>query len=288
MISFDLSSFAPSRDFGKEPLPVFHDSHTLATWSKGELMALIESVPLGKIKTKIPAQDWGDGFNYQRTTREMLERLYEMQGGDFWIAIHQIEEHLPIADLFHEMAGFLMSSLPELYGRVKLCTGSLFISRGAATTPYHMDYGSNLLLQVSGRKRFLAFSPNDQDLVSKQSLMEFFGGSANPASLRYDKSFESKAMILELEPGKGIYMPSTSPHCTATKAEGLSITVSLSFVSPIADRLRRVSQFDCKLPSLQFIPVGLKCALSAGYETFREATGRGSPRHESFKPLRKH
>lgn len=185
-----------------------------------------------------------------------------------------------------DMVTALQTSLPKQYGDVRYCTGSVFISRGKASTPFHLDYGSNMLLQLRGHKHFLAFSPNDPALVSKQSLREFFGGKPNPPSLKYDASFEQKALAVDLEPGLGIYMPSTSPHCTETRTRDLSVTVSLSFVSPLAERLRRSSLFDARLPKLRIVPEGLKCGVLAGYELIQDmrvTTGLGTPVLERYR-----
>ncbi|WP_417531854.1 cupin-like domain-containing protein [Marinobacter lipolyticus] len=272
-------------DLGKEPTIVAHDCHTEELCSNVNLSRLLEAVPHEKIKTKTPSQKWQEAFNTHKISAPELVELFENDDSDCWIVLHEIEDTPMLRHLFLEMAAALSSSLLPTYGRVKLCTGSLFISRGAATTPYHMDYGSNLLLQLRGKKRFLAFSPNDPELVSKQSLREFFGGEANPPSLQYDPSFEQKALILNLEPGLGIYMPSTSPHCTETRNHDLCVTVSLSFVNPLADQLRRTSLFDLKLPHLRFAPDGLKNGLVTCYEAFRQARGNYRPRHKSFKPM---
>ncbi|AZT84104.1 hypothetical protein EHN06_11460 [Marinobacter sp. NP-4(2019)] len=284
MIQFQPSS-SYRGDLGKEPTIVVHDCHGEGLFSNKNLIRLLNSVSPEKIKTKIPSQKWQEVFNTRKISPPELVELFDSDDNDCWIVLHEIENTPMLRRLFLEMAAALTSSLPPTYGQVKLCTGSLFISRGAATTPFHMDYGSNLLLQLRGNKRFLAFSPNDPELVSKQSLREFFGGDANPPSLKYDPAFDTKALILNLEPGLGLYMPSTSPHCTETRDHDLSVTISLSFVCPLADRIRRSALFDRKLPRLRFLPDGLKYGVATCYEMLRQTRGDYHPRHESFKPL---
>ncbi|MEQ9546524.1 MAG: cupin-like domain-containing protein [Marinobacter sp.] len=272
-------------DLGKEPTVVAHDCYKEGLFTNENLCRLLRTVPPEKIKTKTPSQKRQEAFNTRKILPPELIELFENDNDDCWIVLHEIEDTPMLRHLFLDMAAALSSSLPPLYGGVKLCTGSLFISRGKANTPFHMDYGSNLLLQVRGNKRFLAFSPNDPELVSRQSLREFFGGEANPPSLKYDPSFEQKALNLNLEPGLGIYMPSTSPHCTETQDHHLSVTVSLSFVNPLADQIRRSSLFDRKLPYLRYLPASLKCGVVTCYEILRQARGDYQPRHKSFKPL---
>ncbi|RTL51444.1 MAG: hypothetical protein EKK46_11825 [Rhodocyclaceae bacterium] len=270
---------------GKEPTVVKHDCHLSFLFSDDGLDTLFNSVADESIKAKTAYQQYSEIFNTERISRQALMELVKAKDKDCWIALHEIESNALLKPLFMSMAATLISSLPRMYGDVRFCTGSLFISRGKASTPYHLDYGSNLLLQLRGNKRFLAFSPNDPELVSKQSLREFFGGHPNPPSLKYDDSFDQKALALDLEPGQGIYMPSTTPHCTETRTRDLSVTVSLSFVSPLAERLRRSSLFDARFPSLHFIPSHLKCGVLAVYEGIKAARGDIPPRHKSFRPL---
>jgi len=284
MIQFQPSPFDIDNP-GKEPTAVIHDFHQQELSTNSNLRALLGTVAPEKIKAKTPSQARQEAFNTHEISPPELIELFESNDDDYWIVLHEIEDTPMLRPLFIAMAEALSSSLPPTYGKVRLCTGSLFISRGKASTPFHMDYGSNLLLQLRGNKRFLAFSPNDPELVSKQSLREFFSGDANPPSLQYDPSFEEKALTLNLKAGIGIYMPSTSPHCTETQNRDLSVTVSLSFVNPLADRIRRSSEFDTRLPNLRFLPDRLKYNAVACYEVLRQVWGHYQPRHESFKPL---
>ncbi|MBW7470101.1 cupin-like domain-containing protein [Marinobacter sp. M216] len=266
-------------------MPVTHDCHLDPCCTDSGIAKILETIPLESIKAKPPAQKRHERVYTNNIPRSELLKLLEDPDGDVWIALHEIEDTPILRHVFREMASALRESLPAPYGKVTLCTGSLFISRGQATTPYHLDYGSNLLLQLRGSKHFLAFSPNDPELVPKQSLQEFFGGECNPPSLKYRPSFDQKALILDLEPGMGLYMPSTSPHCTETRTRELSLTISLSFVAPRVDVLRRSILFDARLPDFTFVPVAMKCAVVAFYENLLHALGGNEPRHKSFKPL---
>ncbi|MBW4933446.1 cupin-like domain-containing protein [Marinobacter sp. F4206] len=285
MINFDNSDSMPLGELGKEPMRVTHDCHHDPCFSATGIARILETIPGESIKAKPPTQKRHERVYTNNIPRSELLKLLEDPDSDVWVALHEIENTPILSHVFREMAAALKKTLPPAYGKVTLCTGSLFISRGRASTPYHLDYGSNLLLQLRGNKHFLAFSPNDPALVPKQSLHEFFGGECNPPSLNYHPSFDEKALILDLEPGIGVYMPSTSPHCTETRSSDLSLTISLSFVAPRVDALRRSILFDTKLPGFQFAPTAIKCAVVAFYESLLYALGGNQPRHKSFKPL---
>ncbi|RTL51153.1 MAG: hypothetical protein EKK46_12675 [Rhodocyclaceae bacterium] len=270
---------------GKEPMVVQHDRHGSPLFSDTGLHELLASVPDDSIKVKTAHQDYGELFSTRQASRQTLLQLIDTPSADCWIALHEVESTSLLKPLFTAMAAALMASLPPRYGAVLYCTGSLFISRGKASTPYHLDYGSNLLLQLRGHKHFMAFSPNDPTLVSRETLRQFFSGDANPHSLHYDPAHDHKALALDLAPGMGIYMPSTTPHCTETRTQDLSITASLSFVSPLAERLRRSSLFDNRVPPLRFLPQGFKHGVVAAYEGLRALNGDLKPRHKSFRPL---
>lgn len=285
MIHFNAAESPSGERLGKEPLVVAHDCQEHSICSNHGLHELLTSVPGNSLKAKMPSQKRNERFDTEPISREQALKILDNTNDDIWIVLHQIENTPRLKPIFQEMASFLRSDLPPHYGKANLCTGSMLISRGAASTPYHLDYGSNLLLQLRGKKRFYVFSPNDPELVPRQALQEFFNGNATPPSLKYQASFAPKALQLDLEPGKGVYMPSTSPHCTDTQGSDLSVTLSLSFASPLAEHLRRATLFDARAPYLWFVPDGLKVALLWGYETFLELRGNGQPQHKSFKPF---
>lgn len=285
MIDFDTSNPAFSNKPGREPTPVSHNCHLDPCCTDSGIAKILETIPRESIKAKPPAQQRHERVYTNNIPRSELLKQLDDPDRDVWIALHEIEDTPILRHIFREMAYALRESLPPAYGRVTLCTGSLFISRGRASTPYHLDYGSNLLLQLRGSKHFLAFSPNDPELVPKQSLREFFDGECNPPSLNYRPWFDERALVLDLVPGMGVYMPSTSPHCTETTTRELSLTISLSFVAPRVDLLRRSILFDARLPGFTFVPIVMKCAIVAFYENLLHALGGNQPRHKSFKPL---
>ena len=283
MINLNFSESIRARTPGSEPAAVTHDLHRQALFDPAYLDTLLQGVPSQSIKSKTAYQARNEDFNVQQLSRTDLQALLSDPARDVWVTLHEIEQVPTLRGVFAAMANALRSSLPPRYGNVQYCTGSLFISRGKASTPFHMDYGSNLLLQLAGEKRFLAYSPNDPEMVSKQSLGEFFRGEANPLSQVYDPSFDQRALTVELKPGLGVYMPSTSPHRTETLSRDLSITASLSFVSPLADQIRRASLFDTRLPGLRFLPDPVKYGVVAIDEWLERLKGHDEVRHKRFK-----
>ncbi|SFM53818.1 cupin-like domain-containing protein [Marinobacter zhejiangensis] len=284
MIRFNKNTSPLGELLGKEPAPLVHDFHGLGLCSESGLHELLTTTPRECLKAKTASQQRQERFSTQNISRHKVLELFEKTEEDMWIVLHEIEHNPILIPLFREMASFLKENLPPYFGNIRLCTGSIFISRGTASTPYHLDYGSNILLQLCGNKHFLAFSPNDPELVPKQALKEFFKGDATPPSLIYSPAFEKKALMLDLKPGDGIYMPSTSPHCTDTQGSQVSVTLSLSFIAPVAEHLRRTNLFDSKFPHLAFVPGWVKQGLLACYEPLRQGFGGRQPQHKSFKP----
>ncbi len=283
MIKLNFSESLGDRAPGREPAAVSHDLHRQPVFDPAKLVTLLQAVPSPCIKGKTAFQERNEDFNVDQLSRGELEAQLRDPNTDVWVTLHEIEQIPMLRGVFAAMATALRGSLPPRYGNVQYCTGSLFISRGKASTPFHMDYGSNLLLQLAGEKRFLAYSPNDPEMVSKQSLGEFFRGAANPPSQVYDPAFDRRALTVDLKPGLGVYMPSTSPHRTETLSRDLSITISLSFVSPLADQIRRASLFDTRLPRFQFLPAPVKYAVVAVDEWLERLKGHDEVRHKSFK-----
>lgn len=271
-----------------EPCVVTHDLQDQGICSDDFIVRLLSRTPEEKIRSKTAVQDHAGRFSTAPIDKIEAIRLFNSRSTSTWIALHSIEHDAELNGIFLQMARAIEISLTRPLNRILYCTGAMLMSSGRATTPYHMDFGSNLLLQVRGRKRFHAYNPTDRHIVTEEMLEEFFyTRNSFPASMKYSKEFDKTATIVDLKPGVGIYMPSTSPHLTTTEEENdVSISISLSFVNPAAQRLRRASIVNYKYPKLKSaLPDGVKNAAMCVYEklnVLRDPKYR--PIHETFIP----
>ena len=271
-----------------EPCVVTHDVQNQGISSDDFIIRLLKRTSEDKIRSKTAVQDHAGRFATVPIGKDEAIRLFNTRGTSVWIALHSIEHDAELNRIFLEMLDAIEASLTRPLNKVLYCTGAMLMSTGKATTPYHMDFGNNLLLQIRGHKRFHAYSPTDRHIVTEEMLEEFFyTRNSFPASMKYDKEFDKTATIVNLEPGNGIYMPSTSPHLTTTEEESdVSISISLSFVNPAAQHLRRASILNHKYPKMKSVlPDGVKNAIMSAYEkihVLRDPEYR--PIHETFIP----
>jgi hypothetical protein len=105
--------------------------------------------------------------------------------------------------------------------------GWIFVSSPGAITPFHMDHEHNFILQIHGRKRLYAWDPFDRVVVSERG-QELFHDQHSRELVRWDESFRARARVIDLEPGLGGYMPSTTPHMVENGPEP-SITMSFTY-----------------------------------------------------------
>jgi len=277
-----------SPDRHSEPCVVTHDLQNQGICSDDFIERLLSRTSEEKIRSKTAVQDHAGRFSTAPINKIEAIRLFNSRNTSVWIALHSIEHDAELHDVFVQMARAIEASLTKPLNKILYCTGAMLMSSGKATTPYHMDFGSNLLLQIRGHKNFHAYSPTDRHIVTEEMLEEFFyTRNSFPASMKYSKEFEKTATIVDLEPGVGIYMPSTSPHLTTTEEENdVSISISLSFVNPAAQCLRRASIMNHKYPQLaSALPDGVKNAVMYAYEklhVLRDPEYR--PIHETFIP----
>lgn len=280
-----------SQDRHSEPCLVTHDLQSQGIATDEFIVRLLRRTSEENIRSKAAAvQDHAGRFSTTPIGKSEAIRLFHTRGTSVWIALHSIERDAELNGVFLQMARAVETSLTPPLNKILYCTGAMMISTGAATTPYHMDFGNNLLLHLRGHKRFQAYSPTDRHIVTEEILEEFFyTRNSLPSSMKYSKEFDRTATIVNFEPGIGIYMPSTSPHLTTTEEEtDVSISISLSFVNPAAQRLRRASIMNYRYPKMKYVlPDDIKNAVMRVYErlnVLRDPQYR--PIHESFIPRR--
>jgi len=158
------------------------------------------------IRSKRPAQDPRESLEHRITGRE--DAIQALSGdGDCWISVHGAEFDPVLGELIRKQIEALENQLllPPPLNRLLYCTGALFISRGAASTPFHMDFGNNLLLQLAGRKRFDAWNPENRPIVTAAVREEFFyTRDSYPESMQYRQEFDGDALLQDPAAGMGV------------------------------------------------------------------------------------
>jgi hypothetical protein len=111
--------------------------------------------------------------------------------------------------------------------------GFVFISSARATTPFHFDPEENFFVQIRGRKAFHIFDNRDRSILPDAELEMSPDKHRNTT---YDAALEEKAIVFEMEPGQGMFVPHLWPHWVRT-FDRYSVSMAITWKSPAAERL---------------------------------------------------
>lgn len=117
--------------------------------------------------------------------------------------------------------------------------GFLFVSSPGATTPFHLDSEDNFFVQVHGDKHFNIYDNTDRSIASEDQIEHSITRHRN---LKFDDSFEPKAMHNHLQPGEGVFVPYQWPHWVRT-TDTYSISVAITWKTAAVKR--RNALFQC-------------------------------------------
>ncbi len=159
--------------------------------------------------------------------------------------------------------------------------GWIFVSSPNAVTPFHLDHEHNFILQIRGTKRLYAWDPFDRGVVSERA-QELFHDRHSRELVTWSEDFRSRARVLDLVPGLGGYMPSTTPHMVENGGEP-SITISFTYYTDATRRRELLYRGNAQLRrlGLEPTPVGtspgrdrIKHAMLTGYTIARNRVRR--------------
>lgn len=171
--------------------------------------------------------------------------------------------------------------------------GFIFVSSPNTITPFHMDHEHNFIMQIRGKKRLYTWDHLDREVISERAQEQFHEAHSREL-IQWREDFRKRARILDLVPGLGGYMPSTSPHMVENGDEP-SITVSFTFYTDSTRRRELLYRGNARLRQLGVapVPVGtsaqrdrVKHAVLTGYQRARHGVRRvlGLPIRESDLP----
>lgn len=162
------------------------------------------------------------------------EKILGVAQSKTWVAFHYIETD----PLYRELVDSLLEETrPFVDPRdpgMKLKQGWIFVSPPNSVTPFHMDLEQNFLIQIQGKKKLSVWDASDR-VVTPERILETFHSHRTLRDFRYKEEFQERAHVFDIEPGQGVFMPSTSPHWVQN-GDGPSITMSLTFWSEQTQR----------------------------------------------------
>lgn len=179
------------------------------------------------------------------------ETLHRIQTCHSWMVLKSVHEDPAYAKLLDECLDALEPRLRDRFPGMTYRRAFLFVSSPGATTPYHVDFEHNFLLQVRGRKFFKVFDPLDRFVFSEDAREAMVSGGHR--NLKYRDEFAGRERAFELLPGDGVHVPLSSPHWVRVGDE-VSISFSVTFQSRPSQRVIALHQANHRLRRLGLVP----------------------------------
>jgi mannose-6-phosphate isomerase-like protein (cupin superfamily) len=248
-IQFDAESFDPKRI-----TPVTHHLATHPAFAFENLLALARRLP--KKQVRFHAATATAGSDFEKTVEEhkpqisVEDALANMETSGSWIALHNCQTdpaYKAVLDqVLDEVKTRIDAKDPGMHHRAFW----IFIQSPGSVTPFHMDHEQNFLMQIRGKKLARVWHP--EQCLSDYAL-EVFHSEHHRREVKYDESFNAFAHAFELEPGQGVYMPSTGPHLVHN-GPNVSITVSMTYLTHETRRIETIHRGNHALRRLGIKP----------------------------------
>jgi len=169
-----------------------------------------------------------------------------------WMVLKRVEQDPEYAALLHRCLAEIAPHSDRTAPGMTLGRGFVFISSPGSITPYHMDPEYNFLLQVRGTKAVHVLDGADRAILSEPELEAYMSGGHR--NLTFREAYRQKASGFALEPGVGLHIPVTAPHWVENGPE-VSISFSITFVTPASDRRELVYAMNARLRRLGIDPL---------------------------------
>jgi Cupin-like domain len=210
-----------------------------------------------------------------RSIDDVFERISDRGS---WISIYNVATDPAYRDMLWAAMNSARPFVEPLDPGMYNIDGFVFISAPPSVTPFHIDRENNFLIQIRGRKRFRVWEPDDRQTVPQRSVEQFIV-FRDLHGVTLTDSVATRALDVELGPGEGIYMPSTSAHLISTDDhwvtadDGISITIGIVFYTNATRKAANIHALNMSLRKLGIEPAepghspldGVKYPLAKAY-----------------------
>ncbi|MDM0111878.1 cupin [Variovorax sp. J22R133] len=240
-----------------------HDFNEHPLFQLPALESLAKSLmPTGQCRFLRPGTTQGSAFSHDPTHPKGLsieETFRRMEEPGSWLALYNVQTD----PTYKALLGSIVDGLRPLIEReqpgIFLVTGFIFISAPPSVTPFHIDRENNFWLQLHGRKTMNVWENTDRTVVPARAVEDFIAGGGQEG-VSFKEEFRARGQQFDVQPGDGVYWPSTSPHMTETNTgwvkpgDGISVSLGVNFYTEVTRRTARVHQFNRVLRRLGVSP----------------------------------
>jgi hypothetical protein len=279
--------------FGSEPMKAQHRLHTSDLFTDEALIALLDKMPASQLHAYTMGDDPADHSQWMAvrypgvTGAELLDAV---RRGRLWLnvlRVHEVDARYAtlVARAYRDIAAAVPGFAPSAIST------TLLISSPGAQVHYHADGQPNMLWHLRGHKRAYVYPALTERFLSTVDLQRIFAGEADEF-VRYERSWDAEATVLDLGPGEVATWPQNSPH-RVVNTDGLNVSLSTEHRTTASTRREHIWAANRMLSHRLHLPVrstkesGPWAAAKANcYRVARRLSGPRTPRRPSTVVLR--
>lgn len=214
-------SFDASNNFHCDRVTAFkhslQDHHLLQLPRLHELAKTLINVGQCKFVRPNLKESSSFGLTVQPPDGRDIDSIFEhIRDPGSWLGLYSIERVSEYRELIREVLEsvrpLIESQDPGMFG----LGGYVFVSSAPAVTPFHIDRNHNFWMQIHGQKEIYVWDPNDRESVSEEAVERFIVQD-DLSLVRFNEDNYRRSYRADVEPGEGIYMPSTAAHMTRSE-----------------------------------------------------------------------
>jgi hypothetical protein len=247
LVDIDAAAFADA--FARRSVAVRHSLAEHPLFTIDAIAELADRLPPESVRREqgnLPLANYGDYQDVGEGPPSETIRNVERTGTR--VSLRDIQQAPEYAELIYECLDEVEPLVAGRPGGMTARGGYLFISSPASTTPMHFDREHSFLLQVQGVKH-VSVAAFDDDPAALQREFDCYvdGRECDFAAM------QAVAEAFTIEPGVGVYLPSSVPHWVQTEA-GISISFSIPFNTRFVERAEAVVPINKRLRRMHLSP----------------------------------
>jgi hypothetical protein len=198
------------------------------------------------------ATSFADAPNLHPNAKSAEETLADVARARAWMSLLNVQADPVYRGFIDEVLDSVRPDVDRNDPGMCYRAGWIFVSSPNAITPFHIDHEHNFILQIRGKKRLFTWDHRDRDVVSERG-QELFHDEHSRELVIWREHLRQKAIVFDLEPGMGGYMPSTTPHMVEN-GDDVSITISFTYYTDATRRRELLYRTNTRLRRFGVIP----------------------------------